>query len=300
MKSILWAIDPFEEGIKLESKTILEFANWAKQTGRKIEPVYVMNAHESNNTEIAQIEAKISAFIAKYPIETVKPAILINKSRSVTQASRCVLEHAKKVNAFLIAVSSHGRSGLSRMRFGSFAEALLTEAQIPLFFINRKSSATTGSLKKTLWPSDFSKHCQRGFSSFLGEAKGFTTEIVLFHDVSFPLEMMSYGIYGAMGLPANDSIIEDQQKWAKEECSRLIKKAIEAGYESRGVVSVQAGQIAGSILREAHTNGVGLIAMASKSGPFSSVLLGSEAYEVFRSGEFPVWIYGPQFGEKDE
>jgi nucleotide-binding universal stress UspA family protein len=42
---------------------------------------------------------------------------------------------AREIGADLIAMTTHGRSGLGRLLFGSVAEAVLRESQLPVFLM---------------------------------------------------------------------------------------------------------------------------------------------------------------------
>ena len=46
-----------------------------------------------------------------------------------------LLEQARTLNADLIALTTHGRSGLSRLFYGSVAEAVLREAPCPVLLV---------------------------------------------------------------------------------------------------------------------------------------------------------------------
>ena len=51
-----------------------------------------------------------------------------------------ILAGARAADADLIAMTTHGRSGLGRLLFGSVAEAVLRQADIPVFLM-RQSEA---------------------------------------------------------------------------------------------------------------------------------------------------------------
>lgn len=53
-----------------------------------------------------------------------------------------IIDCARAVKADLIAMSTHGRSGLGRALFGSVAEAVLRQAEIPLLLMRMKKSQT--------------------------------------------------------------------------------------------------------------------------------------------------------------
>jgi nucleotide-binding universal stress UspA family protein len=48
-----------------------------------------------------------------------------------------ILAGAREVEADLIAMSTHGRGGLGRLLFGSVAEAVLRQAEIPVFMMRQ-------------------------------------------------------------------------------------------------------------------------------------------------------------------
>ena len=48
-----------------------------------------------------------------------------------------ILDGARDLNADLIAMTTHGRGGVSRLLFGSIAEAVLRQAEIPVFLMRQ-------------------------------------------------------------------------------------------------------------------------------------------------------------------
>lgn len=55
-----------------------------------------------------------------------------------------IIRHAKDNNVDMIAISSHGRSGLGRLVFGSVCDKVLREAGIPVLVIKSPKSAKKG------------------------------------------------------------------------------------------------------------------------------------------------------------
>jgi hypothetical protein len=70
----------------------------------------------------------------------------------------------------------------------------------------------------------------------------------------------------------------------------LARRARERGWRAEVSIDAGRGKIAESILRRAQ--GCGLIAMASRSGPVSTVLFGSVTRWVVRKAEAPVLVLG--------
>ena len=56
-----------------------------------------------------------------------------------------ILEVAAERGAGLIVMATHGRSGLSRLVFGSVAERVLREASVPLLLVRARPSSTPNS-----------------------------------------------------------------------------------------------------------------------------------------------------------
>jgi nucleotide-binding universal stress UspA family protein len=66
------------------------------------------------------------------------------KGVRVTMSVRCganavteILDGARDLDADLIAMTTHGRGGLGRLLFGSVAEAVLRQAEIPVFLMRQ-------------------------------------------------------------------------------------------------------------------------------------------------------------------
>jgi nucleotide-binding universal stress UspA family protein len=56
-------------------------------------------------------------------------------SEAEGSASEAIIEQARDLGADLIAMTTHGRSGLSRLYFGSVAEAVLRQAPCPILLV---------------------------------------------------------------------------------------------------------------------------------------------------------------------
>ncbi|MDO8688376.1 MAG: universal stress protein, partial [Dehalococcoidales bacterium] len=54
-------------------------------------------------------------------------------------AAENIIETAKKTDADLMVMSTHGRSGLGRFVFGSVAEKILRHGEIPLLLVNARA-----------------------------------------------------------------------------------------------------------------------------------------------------------------
>ena len=59
-----------------------------------------------------------------------------------------IVDCAREVDADLIAMTTHGRSGLGRWLFGSVAEAVLREAEIPVFLMRMTEAQVEAGLER--------------------------------------------------------------------------------------------------------------------------------------------------------
>lgn len=61
-----------------------------------------------------------------------------------------ILEIAKSSGADLIAMSTHGRSGLGRLLFGSVAEQVLRHADVPVFLMRQTEARIAARAAKEI------------------------------------------------------------------------------------------------------------------------------------------------------
>jgi nucleotide-binding universal stress UspA family protein len=90
--------------------------------------------------DVAKLRAEAEEYLASIAAD------LRAKGVSVTTAVRRgepvaeILAGAREVDADLIAMTTHGRSGLSRLLFGSVAAAVLSHAEIPVFLMRQTAA----------------------------------------------------------------------------------------------------------------------------------------------------------------
>lgn len=298
VSKILWAVDPFEPDLSLDEETLRDFERWTKESNITVEPVYVFTPiGKIEGLAAEKIASEIAELFAKLEITIKKPKVLIRYIDSTKRQAMHLLDYASKSGADLIVVSSHGRKGFARMLFGSFAETLLNTSDLPLLFMNKNPRPLGAKFENVLWATDFSKSCRLAYRAFLSQAHGICKDLILFHDVSLPLELSLYFSQWDVGVPPMDDLIEGQTIWAKQQSSRWLEQARKMDFKVQISVAASRGAISNEIIAAARDTSCGMIAMASQMGPVGSMLLGSYARQVFRASEFPIWIYGSQFFE---
>jgi nucleotide-binding universal stress UspA family protein len=79
----------------------------------------------------AEARAYLVSIAADLADHGVRVQVMVRRGDPVTE----IVHGAKEADADLIAMTTHGRSGLGRLLFGSVAEAVLRRAEIPVFLM---------------------------------------------------------------------------------------------------------------------------------------------------------------------
>jgi nucleotide-binding universal stress UspA family protein len=110
---------------------------------RVVEPISPRVIESSRHIEVEDVEARLAeARTYLRPVmqelagEGVRALMQVRHGDPVTEIVDC----AKTVQADLIAMNTHGRSGLGRLLFGSVAEAVLRKAEIPVLLMRLTES----------------------------------------------------------------------------------------------------------------------------------------------------------------
>ena len=87
--------------------------------------------------DVEKLRANAEAYLASVAValrdQGVRVAIQVRFGEAVPE----ILAGAREVEADLIAMTTHGRGGLGRLLFGSVAEAVLRQAEIPVFMMRQ-------------------------------------------------------------------------------------------------------------------------------------------------------------------
>jgi len=227
-------------------------------------------------------------------------AIRASARVAVGEAASEIVAAARQIGADLIAMTTHGRSGLGRLLFGSVAESVLRTAPTPVFLLKMTEEAlkAIGSIgterirvTRILFATDLSEAALAAWPTARNLATAFEAELILQHVVppftvqgDFPAEIFS-------------------RYWeeARAEAGRELGKLVDAAPWLKTRVRLDEGRAADHILRAAAEEGVDLIVMGTtgKSG-MRRLLLGSVAVEVVRLAPCPVGTVGPASQKESE
>jgi len=190
-----------------------------------------------------------------------------------------ILHQAQPKRHDLVAMTTHGRTGLRRAIMGSVAEEVLRHSKVPL--VLNRPGAKIGDWKRIVVALDGSPASE----AILDEA----VRLALLLKVKATLHVVRVTL---PLLPTSDmyfepppSVREDPQPYLDEICTRLAKQGLLA------VAAVREGFAGQEVVKYAEEIGADLIGMMTqgKSG-LPRLLAGSVAEEVLRSAPCPVLI----------
>jgi nucleotide-binding universal stress UspA family protein len=199
----------------------------------------------------------------------------------VGSTSEAILTAAREWGADLIAMGTHGRSGIDKLITGSVASKVLHHSETNVLVVRADSSLVGGEAEpgSVLVPVDFSDHSQRalGFARQFVEQYG--GELRLIHVVELSRTPLRPG-----GL---SSPFEDRPELREKYRQALVDML----GDDRGEVTVAEGSPAGGILWWREKLGCRLVVMGSRGlTGLSHWLLGSVAEKVARFCEVPVVV----------
>lgn len=225
----------------------------------------------------------------------------ISVSHSVLRGSTVdmICERVHEVDADLIVMTSHGRTGINRLWLGSVADGVIRRSGIPVLLLRPIEKKTkrdaTRPFAKILVPLDGSTLALDALTSATDLAQSSSAKIVLLRVVQpVPLVPVEAGLpftYPAV-IPdqvATDQLVAEVEKEVTEVARRL---RVESGLQVETVVVVESN-VAQAIIDFARAHAVDAIAMSTHGRGASRLLIGSIADKVLRASELPMLLHRP-------
>jgi nucleotide-binding universal stress UspA family protein len=300
----LWSIDPFEVETKPNRAALREFKLWLDELNLDVQPVHIFSLpkdhpNQALQTHVPSIKKMLFNYLNDAAISSVlEPKVVVEESSFQESSINALIHYAEKVNAQWIIVSSKGTSGLRRMALGSFAEGLILKSPVPIWIFGH-GNETELNLKKILFSTDFSEPSRKAFNEVVQKASQLKAELVLFHKLTLPNTMIVANGLGSTSYLLVEDYIKDQREWVQKASEARLNDSQHAGVQTDFLLDEGIGYISDSILAHAARTQAGAIAMASQSGPISTLLLGSNARDVARRSHCPVWVYGSKWLRKN-
>jgi nucleotide-binding universal stress UspA family protein len=229
-------------------------------------------------------------------------ATLRSDSTAVTTAVRQgnpaheILAASGSEGCALIAVSTHGDTGLERLRMGSVAHHVVRHATIPVLVVRptdeaaTEGAATITQITATLDGSDFAETALRP-AALIAAALGIPLRLLrVIPNVLFTAEEWDAGWGG--WYPESEAIEQDEERWVAEyldaTAARLRSPGLEVRTEWQHSVTNRAAETIAAVVEEEPT---GLVAMASHGrGGVLRWAIGSTAEETLDRVRCPILI----------
>ena len=208
------------------------------------------------------------------------------------RAYREICEVASKVDADLIVIATHGRTGLRRLVLGSTAERVVRHAPCPVLvvreterdFLEAKGKASL-KITRILVPIDFSDSSREGLLYAISFARRFGASLILLHAIQVAPFIPAEGHAVHERMPAPGVI----ERAARLRARKFLKKVDFAGVTYQ--MEIQSGAPAHEICRFAENAAVELIITSTHGQTaLAHALIGSVAEHVVRYAHCPVLV----------
>ncbi|MBS1985313.1 MAG: universal stress protein [Bdellovibrionales bacterium] len=305
-KKIIWAVNPFRDNKKFRTQTGGLATFIANRAGLTIEPTFVANPQEIRVTfEIASLDQRKMLTFASQKLEESLPRIptrhrpsthvLYQSDLSISSSAQKLCKYASQQRAKFILTATHAQGGVGLLGIGSFTQALLSYADVPVVAVN-PSHYRLKPLKRILFATDFSAASRRAFLKLCELAYKLKAEIVvcnIFVHPTFWVPDIS-GIYPGVPNIWESKYLDKLRADLETKTDRFAKLALDRGIRAtRCVEEIVSGSIYKAILDSAHNHHVDMIAVAAESGQFTRGVLGTTAQRLVHHSDVPVWVYRP-------
>jgi nucleotide-binding universal stress UspA family protein len=202
--------------------------------------------------------------------------------------AEAIVARAAGSGATLIAMASHGRTGVARTVLGSVAGDVLRQSPVPVLVIRRGLQTLPRAPRTVLVPLDMSDLAEAALLAIEPLARELQWQIVLVHALELPPPTLP--VQGAaipLGLPPSHSA-EEAATYLDEMAARLKDAGLSA------TTRLGSGNAADALAAEATESGADLIAMSThgRSG-LGRWVLGSVTEAAINRAAVPVLVVGP-------
>ena len=96
--------------------------------------------------DVGQRQAEAQTYLADLATSIGTSGVRVRTDVRIGVPVREIVECVRERDADLVAMTTHGRSGLGRFLFGSVAEAVLRQAEVPVFFLRQTEKQARAAL----------------------------------------------------------------------------------------------------------------------------------------------------------
>jgi len=217
-------------------------------------------------------------------------------------ASEMICERAEEIDADLIVMTSHARTGLGRLWLGSVADSVVRNATIPVLMLRPVEHAPDREtarrlFKHVLVPLDGSRLAAEALGPAIGIARASGADVTLIQVIT-PVPLVSaYDVTIPLGYPplipddAATSEVASEAEGELTEIARRLREEHRINVRSEVIVSARTPV---SIIDYARGHDVDLIAMCTHGRGATRLLIGSVADALLRGSGLPVLLQRPK------
>jgi nucleotide-binding universal stress UspA family protein len=208
---------------------------------------------------------------------------------------------ALDVGADLIVMTTHGRTGLSRLWLGSVADSVVRHSTVPVLMLrpvksSRGRAAARRPFKRILVPLDGSALAADALGPATDLARATAATLVLLR-VVLPVPLMS-AYDSTVPFARQPFVVDDAATAGITAATRRDIETVAARLHEETGLEVSAdtvvdSRVAEAIVRFAQSHQVDAVAMSTHGRGATRWLLGSVADKVLRSGNLPVLLRCP-------
>lgn len=204
-----------------------------------------------------------------------------------------IVEEAAKVPGTMIAISTHGRTGIGRWLLGSVTDKVIRQAKDPVLVVRAREDEVTSAaprLRRVILPLDGSQRSTVAIDHAVAMAKALGVGITLLRSIS----PMAYGDTFADYVPTMyEDLAGEIEADVREYLSHEAKQVRAAGIADVEEKAID-GYPATAILDEVGESGGSLVVMATHArGGVGRWVLGSVTDRVVRHSNGPVLVVRP-------
>ena len=209
-----------------------------------------------------------------------------------------ILKYVEEHKPDLVAMSTHGRSGLRRMMVGSVTTTVLPRAQVPVLVVHPQEgeSLPDTAFESIIVPLDMSSRSEEVLPLAAGLAETLGLETTVVTCIPSPTQMYTGSVPEVYPYP--DDLVQQAQD-ASDEYLQALSSALSEGRNLEVQSATLEGGPASRIVECAQEQSNSLIAMCTQGRTgLGRWVLGSVTDSVIRTGNTPVLVV-PHTSETD-
>lgn len=199
-----------------------------------------------------------------------------------------ILAQAAALEADLLVMGAHGRSGFERLLVGSVTEKVLRKAGCPVLVVPHRAAdpvpSESAPFRRIVCAIDFSSGSERALAYALDLAEEADAQLTLLHAIELPPELREIPVHG-------DVNVDAVRAAAEAECLRRLRALVPAEAHTYCTVhtTVIEGRAHRQIMKLAADEQADLIVMGIEGrGAVDLMVFGSNTQAVIRDAGCPV------------